>query len=82
MNTFSIDASEARNDFFRILDKIYLEDKTFIIKKAGIPIVQMRKPKLVTKDTIAAFSGLWKDEGTIIAKNTKRLRTKSKFIAV
>lgn len=38
-----INASKARNEFFRILEEVYLKDKIFLVKKAGIPLVDIVK---------------------------------------
>lgn len=60
-NTIIIDATAARNDFFNLLDKVYMRDKTYVIKKAGIPVAELKKPKIKTKDDILRFAGIWKD---------------------
>lgn len=57
-----IDASKARIDFFKILDWVYLKDKSFLIKKAGIPVAEISKPKsLLTRKSILEFAGVWSD---------------------
>ncbi|MEK7633603.1 MAG: hypothetical protein AAB437_02050 [Patescibacteria group bacterium] len=61
-NITFIDASKARVDFFKILDWVYLKDKSFLIKKAGIPVAEISKPKsLLTKRGILEFAGIWSD---------------------
>ena len=43
MNTpVTIDASKARNDFFKLLDRVYFEDVEFIVKKTGIPVAKLK----------------------------------------
>lgn len=57
-----IDASKARVDFFKILDGVYFKNKSFLIKKAGIPVAEISKPKsLLTKKSILEFAGVWSD---------------------
>lgn len=61
-NITFIDASKARTDFFKILDWVYFNDKTLLIKKAGIPVAEISKPKssLIRKN-ILEFAGAWSD---------------------
>lgn len=59
-NITFIDASKARIDFFKILDWVYLKDKSFLIKKAGIPVAEITKPKsLLKRKNIIQFAGAW-----------------------
>jgi len=59
-NVTFIDASKARTDFFKILDWVYFNDKTILIKKAGIPVAKISKPKsLSIKKNILKFAGVW-----------------------
>lgn len=61
-NITFIDASKARTDFFKILDWVYLNDKTLLIKKSGIPVAEISKPKsLLAKKNILEFAGAWSD---------------------
>ena len=61
-NITFIDASKARIDFFKILDWVYLKDKSFLIKKAGIPVAEISKPKsLLKRKNILQFAGVWSD---------------------
>lgn len=61
-NTTFIDASKARIDFFKILDLVYLKNESFFIKKAGIPVAEISKPKSLSKGkSILAFAGIWSD---------------------
>ncbi len=61
-NVTFIDASKARADFFKILDWVYFNDKSFLIKKAGIPIAEISKPKsLLKRKNIVTFAGAWSD---------------------
>ncbi|PJE63170.1 hypothetical protein COU88_00990 [Candidatus Roizmanbacteria bacterium CG10_big_fil_rev_8_21_14_0_10_39_6] len=53
-----VDASEARNNFFKIIDSVYTDKKTFIVKKAGIPLVQVTYLENKRKDPMA-FAGIW-----------------------
>lgn len=57
----TIDASRARKDFFKILDKVYLEEKAFLVKKAGIPVAAISKAISGPKRDIMEFAGVWKD---------------------
>ncbi len=38
-----IDPEKLTGNFFKLLDKVYLNDKSFLIKKAGIPVAEIRK---------------------------------------
>ena len=61
-NATFIDASKARIDFFKILDWVYLNNRSFLIKKAGIPVAEISKPKfLSTRKKILDFAGAWSD---------------------
>lgn len=60
-NLIPIDASRARNEFFKILERVYLEDEAFLVKKAGIPVAEIKKPKKVKRKDILEFAGIWKD---------------------
>lgn len=61
-NATFIDASKARIDFFKILDSVYLRDRSFLIKKAGIPVAEISRPKsLLTRKKILDFAGAWSD---------------------
>lgn len=59
-NIIFIDASKARVDFFKMLDWVYLNNKSFLIKKAGIPVAEITKPKsLLKRRNILEFAGAW-----------------------
>lgn len=61
-NATFIDASKARIDFFKILDSVYLKDRSFLIKKAGIPVAEISRPKsFLTRKKILDFAGAWSD---------------------
>lgn len=82
-NVISIDASKARNEFFKILDKVFLEKKSFLVKKSGIPVAEITRPKEITEDNILPFAGIWDNKsGKIINKYSQMLRKKGKFIRV
>lgn len=55
-----IDASKARNGFFNLLKRVYLEDVVFLVKKAGIPVVEISKAREIKKKNLTAFAGIWK----------------------
>ncbi len=42
-NIAVIDASKARNNFFKLLDDVFTNDKTFVIRKAGITVAKLEK---------------------------------------
>jgi hypothetical protein len=50
-NPIYIDASKARNNFANIINAVYLENKSYIIKKSGIPIVKISKAVDSPKET-------------------------------
>lgn len=82
-NIISIDASKARNEFFKILNKVFLEEKKFLIKKSGIPVAEITKPKEINENDILSFAGIWDNKsGKIINKYSQMLRKKGKFIRV
>lgn len=60
----TIDASKARADFFKILDEVYTNEKSFLIKKAGVPIAELVKSRPKRKNDILKFAGAWKDIDT------------------
>ncbi len=61
-NATFIDASKARIDFFKILDSVYFKDRSFLIKKAGIPVAEISRPKsLLTRKKTLDFAGAWSD---------------------
>lgn len=49
-NIQSISATKARNNFFNLLKKSYLEKKTFLIEKGEIPMVYMMPVDLVVSE--------------------------------
>lgn len=61
-STTHIDASKARIDFFKILDSVYFKDRSFLIKKAGIPVAEISRPKSkLSRKSILEFAGVWSD---------------------
>lgn len=60
-NLIPIDASRARNNFFKILDKVFLEDEAFLINKAGIPVAKIIKAEISKRKSIMNFAGIWKE---------------------
>ncbi|OGM31679.1 hypothetical protein A2803_04590 [Candidatus Woesebacteria bacterium RIFCSPHIGHO2_01_FULL_44_21] len=48
-NLTPINASDARNNFFTILEEVYNAKKTFEIKKAGITVARLLGPGRDTK---------------------------------
>jgi len=63
-NTITIDASKARSDFFNILTKVYAENKGFLIKRAGVPVAELIRPRINKGSDIMKFFGAWKDVDT------------------
>lgn len=59
-----IDASKARNEFFNLLRRVYLEDVVFLVKKAGIPVAEISRTREIKKKNLALFAGIWK--GTVL----------------
>ena len=57
----TVEASKARNNFFKILDKVFTEDKTFLVKKSGIAVAEISKPKKGKKNEILKYAGAWKN---------------------
>lgn len=60
----TVDASKARDDFFKILDKVYKEEKEFLIKKSGISVAKITKLKNNDDFDIMDLAGAWKDVDT------------------
>ena len=61
-STTHIDASKAWIDFFKILDNVYFNDRSFLINKAGIPVAEISKPKpKLARKNILEFAGVWSD---------------------
>ena len=60
-NLITVNASDARNDFFGLLDKVYFENKSFLIKKAGLPIARLGKFDEEEKVDIMKFAGMWEN---------------------
>lgn len=60
----SVDASKARNEFFKLLNDVYVNGKGFLVRKAGIPVAEIRKYDSTRKDSIMRFAGAWKDMDT------------------
>lgn len=70
-NIIFVDASKARSDFFNILDSVYLSNKSFLIKKAGIPVAEISRPRISLKNKkIFEFAGIWSDIDTNKIINT------------
>lgn len=63
----TISASEARKNFFQILNQVFEKDDVFVIKKSGIPVAQISKhgsdTNTISKDlylqNLAATKGAW-----------------------
>jgi hypothetical protein len=61
-NMIFVDASRARSNFFNILDSVYLKNKSFLIKKAGIPVAEISRPRILLKNKkFFEFAGTWSD---------------------
>mgnify|MGYP001606482831 CR=1 FL=1 len=60
-NLITVNASDARNDFFSLLDKVYFENKSFLIKKAGLPVARLGKFDEGKKVDIMEFAGMWEN---------------------
>lgn len=60
----TINASKARNEFFELLGKVYFENKSFLIKKAGIPFAELIKPREKKRGDIMSLAGVWKNVDT------------------
>lgn len=60
----TIEASRARNNFFKLLEKVFNDDKTFLIKKSGIAVAEISRPKKAKKSGILKFAGAWKNLDT------------------
>jgi antitoxin (DNA-binding transcriptional repressor) of toxin-antitoxin stability system len=57
----TVNASDARNDFFGLLDKVYFENKSFLIRKAGVPIARLGKFDEGKNIDIMKFAGMWEN---------------------
>jgi len=55
-----ITATQARNNFFNILNSVYLDDITYEVRKSGLPVATISKSKemkVKKKKTIMDFAG-------------------------
>lgn len=70
MNTpIYIDSSKARNNFANILNSVFNNKKTYIIKKSGIPVAKISFCDKNNEDKLLDFAGmLSKKEGDKISK--------------
>ena len=59
-----IDASQARNNFFKLLQRVYDHRESFIIKKAGIPMATIKtiSDEPTSPKNVMDFAGAWKDK--------------------
>ena len=81
-NIIFVDASRARSDFFNILDSVYLSNKSYLIKKAGIPVAEISRPRILfNKKNIFEFAGIWSniDEKEMIKIIYEGRKDKSKL---
>lgn len=63
MNTpIPINASKARDEFFKILDRVYFEDVEFVVRKTGIPVAKISKSvSIKPKKKLIDFFGILSD---------------------
>jgi len=63
MNTspIPIDASRAREKFFDILDRVFTSNERFLIRKSGIPVAEIVKPRKKVKKNSIGFKGDWRN---------------------
>jgi hypothetical protein len=75
MNNKTISSSQARKQFFQILDQVFNHDQTFIIQKSGIPVAQLSKPEKfhnvtdLLLEVLNQTKGSW---GKVALNNKKR----------
>ena len=66
MNTpVSIDSSKARGNFYDLLNSVYTKNKSYIIKKSGIPVAKLVSinDNVVKKDFLDFAGMLTEEEG-------------------
>jgi len=82
-NLMYIDSSKVRNNFSNILNSVFGDKKTYIIKKSGIPIakiVSLEKDDIKVDDFMDFAGMLSEKEGETILKRIKKERNDgSKF---
>lgn len=74
-NIQRINATKARNDFFNLLKKSYLENKTFLIEKGEIPMVYMIPVDFSVKKDSPTFE---QDQQLILLKKINKFRNSMK----
>ncbi|MGB9706827.1 MAG: hypothetical protein ACPLXP_02010 [Microgenomates group bacterium] len=80
-----IDASRARNEFFNLLRRVYLEDVVFLVKKAGIPVAEISRTKEIKKKSLSSFAGIWKGtelDSDLFWKRALRGKSRKKRISL
>lgn len=86
-NLVYIDSSRARDNFSSILNSVFNDKKTYVVKKSGIPVAKISYIEdSVQKDNFMEFAGmLSEDEGDKILKMIKtgrndKSRLKNKLV--
>lgn len=60
----TLTATKARNDFFNLLDSVYLDNNMYQIEKSGIPVAIIIKPdflKQLPTSSVMDFAGAWEN---------------------
>jgi prevent-host-death family protein len=88
MNTpVSIDSSKARSNFYDLLNSVYTKNKSYIIKKSGIPVARLVSinDNVVKKDFLDFAGMLTEEEGNKLLKLVESGRrdgsSKKKYLA-
>ena len=75
-DTVYINTSDARNNFANIINAVYLENKNYVVKRSGIPIVKISK--IVDTSKKSGFSNLVGLISDFEAKKMTRLYKKGR----
>lgn len=57
-NIITVNSSTARDDFYNLMSAVYLNNKTVIIKKSGIPVMTWNKIDDKPKKSFMDFAGM------------------------
>ncbi|MFA7301535.1 MAG: hypothetical protein WC069_04450 [Candidatus Shapirobacteria bacterium] len=68
-NIIEVNSSTARNDFYTLMNAVYIKNKTVVIKKSGMPIMTWNKIIDKPKKSFMDFEGmLTEKEGNRLLK--------------
>lgn len=74
----SIDASKARNNFFKILSDVYAKKTSYVIVRGGVPVARIVETNKNKPYDIMSFAGIWNDiDADKVVQTIQKARTET-----